>query len=404
MITPVCSRLLRVFLFSNQKKGSPMKFRSVLTLATAAALLTACSAAKNSAPVVAGNGVGGNTTASPYNPSTATPYDNAGATGNASNPYGATPYTPTPSTVYNPNTGATSSTGAAPYTPAAPAPTTSAYSNPTGVYPSVDVNATHHQVVPGDTLYNIAKRYGVSQDNIRAWNNMPDDTVKLGTSLRVKPTSASGTSYGNTSSATGSYRVVSGDTLYSIAQRHGMTVSQLRAVNNLQDENLRVGQTLRVTGAAVASTPVVQPTPAVTTTTTTTSVTTTPAITASGKTASHAGLTWQSPLAGASVSKAFSSSTRGVELQGTASQTVVAAADGQVIFSGNGPRGYGKLVVVQHSPNLLTAYSGSDNLIVKEQERVKRGQSLARMGSAGKLHFEVRENGTPVNPSNYIPF
>ncbi|WP_369582557.1 LysM peptidoglycan-binding domain-containing protein [Kingella oralis] len=379
-----------------------MKLRSILTLATAAALLTACSAAKNSAPVVAGNGVGGSSTASPYTPSTATPYDNAGATGNASNPYGAAPYTPTPSTVYNP------STGAAPYTPAAPAPTTSAYSNPTGVYPSVDVNATHHQVVSGDTLYNIAKRYGVSQDNIRAWNNMPDDTVKLGTSLRVKPHSASGTSYGNGSTATGSYRVVSGDTLYSIAQRHGMTVSQLRAVNHLQDENLRVGQTLRVTGTAVASTPVVQPTPVVTTTTTT-SVTTTPTIsaptiTASGKTASHAGLTWQSPLAGASVSKAFSSSTRGVELQGAASQTVVAAADGQVIFSGNGPRGYGKLVVVQHSPNLLTAYSGSENLIVKEQERVKRGQSLARMGSAGKLHFEVRENGTPVNPSNYIPF
>jgi hypothetical protein len=269
----------------------------------------------------------------------------------------------------------------------------------------VDVNATFHQVAPGDTLYNIAKRYGVSQDNIRAWNNMPDDTVKLGTSLRVKPTSASGTSYGNTSSATGSYRVVSGDTLYSIAQRHGMTVSQLRAVNHLQDENLRVGQTLRVTGTAVASTPAVQPTPVVTTTTTT-SVTPppTPTIAASGKTASHAGLTWQNPLAGASIGKAFSSSTRGVELQGSANQTVVAAADGQVIFSGNGPRGYGKLVVVQHSPNLLTAYSNGDNLIVKEQERVKRGQSLARLGSAGKLHFEVRENGTPVNPSNYIPF
>ena len=270
----------------------------------------------------------------------------------------------------------------------------------------MDVNATHHQVVPGDTLYNIAKRYGVSQDNIRAWNNMTDDTVKLGTSLRVKPHSASGTSYGNGSTATGSYRVVSGDTLYSIAQRHGMTVSQLRAVNHLQDENLRVGQTLRVTGAAVASTPAVQPTPVVTTTTTT-SVTTTPTIsaptiTASGKTASHAGLTWQSPLAGASVSKAFSSSTRGVELQGSANQTVVAAADGQVIFSGNGPRGYGKLVVVQHSPNLLTAYSGSENLIVKEQERVKRGQSLARMGSAGKLHFEVREHGKAVNPRNYL--
>ena len=374
-----------------------MKLRSILTLATAAALLTACSAAKNSAPVVAGNGVGGSSTASPYTPSTATPYDGtaAGTTAGAGNPYGATPYTPTPSTVYTPST---------------PVASGSAYNHPAGAYPSVDVNATFHQVAPGDTLYNIAKRYGVSQDNIRAWNNMTDDTVKLGTSLRVKPHSASGTSYGNGSTATGSYRVVSGDTLYSIAQRHGMTVSQLRAVNNLQDENLRVGQTLRVTGTAVASTRAVQPTPVVTTTTTT-SVTTTPTpsvsaptITASGKTASHAGLTWQNPLAGASIGKAFSSSTRGVELQGSANQTVVAAADGQVIFSGNGPRGYGKLVVVQHSPNLLTAYSNGDNLIVKEQERVKRGQSLARLGSAGKLHFEVRENGTPVNPSNYIPF
>ena len=377
-----------------------MKLRSILTLATAAALLTACSAAKNSAPVVAGNGVGGSSTASPYTPSTATPYDGTGAgtTAGAGNPYGATPYTPTPSTVYTPST------------PSTPVASGSAYSHPAGAYPSVDVNATFHQVAPGDTLYNIAKRYGVSQDNIRAWNNMPDDTVKLGTSLRVKPTSASGASYGNTSSATGSYRVVSGDTLYSIAQRHGMTVSQLRAVNHLQDENLRVGQTLRVTGAAVAGTRAVQPTPVVTTITTT-SVTTTPTpsvsaptITASGKTANHAGLTWQNPLAGASIGKAFSSSTRGVELQGSANQTVVAAADGQVIFSGNGPRGYGKLVVVQHSPNLLTAYSNGDNLIVKEQERVKRGQSLARLGSAGKLHFEVRENGTPVNPSNYIPF
>ena len=370
-----------------------MKLRSILTLATAAALLTACSAAKNSAPVVAGNGVGGSSTASPYTPSTATPYDGtaAGTTAGAGNPYGATPYTPTPSTVYTPST------------PSTPVASGSAYSHPAGAYPSVDVNATFHQVAPGDTLYNIAKRYGVSQDNIRAWNNMPDDTVKLGTSLRVKPTSASGTSYGNTSSATGSYRVVSGDTLYSIAQRHGMTVSQLRAVNNLQDENLRVGQTLRVTGAAVAGTPVVHTTPAVTTTTSVTPPPT-PTIAASGKTASHAGLTWQNPLAGASIGKAFSSSTRGVELQGSANQTVVAAADGQVIFSGNGPRGSGKLVVVHHSPNLLTASSNGDNLIVKEQERVKRGQSLARLGSAGKLHFEVRENGTPVNPSNYIPF
>ena len=216
-----------------------MKLRSILTLATAAALLTACSAAKNSAPVVAGNGVGGSSTASPYTPSTATPYDGtaAGTTAGAGNPYGATPYTPTPSTVYTPST------------PSTTVASGSAYSHPAGAYPSVDVNATFHQVAPGDTLYNIAKRYGVSQDNIRAWNNLPDDTVKLGTNLRVKPTSASGASYGNTSSATGSYRVVSGDTLYSIAKRHNMDVADLIAANRIKGNSIKPGQILKITAA-----------------------------------------------------------------------------------------------------------------------------------------------------------
>ncbi len=376
-----------------------MKTKTILSIAAAAAILSACSAATNSAPVVSGSG----TAASPYDGSTAAanPYNAAPYTPNsapAATPY--TPSTPSAATPYTPS-GATAAT---PYTP--PASSGSAYSHPTGVYPPVDANATFHTVVAGDTLYNIAKRYHVSQDNIRMWNNMPDNTVKLGQSLRVKPTSAGGTasmSYSGGSSATGSYRVVAGDTLFGIARNHGMTAGQLRALNNLTDDNVKIGQVLRVSGSNNA---VATPAPAPYTPQPSTPAAPAPAASSgiSGKTITRAGLTWQSPLPDGSIAQAFTEKSRGVELLGASGQNVVAAADGQVIYSGNGPRGYGRLVVVQHTPQLLTAYSGGETLLAKEQQRVKRGQAIATLGGSGKLHLEVRENGKPVNPGSYIPF
>ena len=93
---------------------------------------------------------------------------------------------------------------------------------------------------------------------------------------------------------------------------------------------------------------------------------------------------------------------------GTAGQAVVSAADGKVVYAGSGLRGYGNLVIVQHNPTFLTAYGHNQSLLVKEGQTVKRGQSIARMGSSDaprtQLHFEVREGGKPVNPTNYIPF
>ena len=376
-----------------------MKTKTLLSIAAAAAILSACSAATNSAPVVSGNG----TAASPYDGSTA-----------AANPYNAAPYTPNSAPAATPYTPSTPSaatpytpsgtTAATPYTP--PASSGSAYSYPTGVYPPVDANATFHTVVAGDTLYNIAKRYHVSQDNIRMWNNMPDNTVKLGQSLRVKPTSAGGTasmSYSGGSSATGSYRVVAVDTLFGIARNHGMTAGQLRALNNLTDDNVKIGQVLRVSGSNTAA---ATPAPAPYTPPPSTPAAPAPAASSgiSGKTITRAGLTWQSPLPDGSIAQAFTEKSRGVELLGASGQNVVAAADGQVIYSGNGPRGYGRLVVVQHTPQLLTAYSGGETLLAKEQQRVKRGHAIATLGGSGKLHLEVRENGKPVNPGSYIPF
>jgi lipoprotein NlpD len=86
---------------------------------------------------------------------------------------------------------------------------------------------------------------------------------------------------------------------------------------------------------------------------------------------------------------------------------VVAAADGRVIFSGNGPRGYGNLVIVKHANELLSVYAHNRTLAVKEGQSVKRGQKIAELGDSGttspRLHFEIRQQGKPVDPARFLP-
>lgn len=84
-----------------------------------------------------------------------------------------------------------------------------------------------------------------------------------------------------------------------------------------------------------------------------------------------------------------------------------AAAAGIVVYSGSGLRGYGKLLIVKHNAKFLSAYAHNRRLLAKEGEQVKRGQKIAEMGSTGtdavKLHFEIRFDGTPVDPMKYLP-
>jgi len=86
---------------------------------------------------------------------------------------------------------------------------------------------------------------------------------------------------------------------------------------------------------------------------------------------------------------------------------VRAAADGEVVYSGNGLIGYGELIIVKHNANFLSAYGHNRKRLVKEGERVKAGQEIAEMGSTSasrdELHFEIRKNGKPVNPLEYLP-
>ena len=98
---------------------------------------------------------------------------------------------------------------------------------------------------------------------------------------------------------------------------------------------------------------------------------------------------------------------KGIDLGGKLGEPVLAAADGQVVYSGSGLRGYGKLLIVKHNETFLSAYAHNDRLLVKEGDFVKAGQRIADMGSSGtdrvKLHFEIRRDGTPVDPLKFLP-
>lgn len=98
---------------------------------------------------------------------------------------------------------------------------------------------------------------------------------------------------------------------------------------------------------------------------------------------------------------------KGIDIDGSLGESVLAAAAGTVVYAGQGLRGYGNLVIVKHNETSLSAYAHTSRILVSEQEVVKAGQKIAEIGSTGtdkvKLHFEIRRNGKPVDPLRYLP-
>lgn len=98
---------------------------------------------------------------------------------------------------------------------------------------------------------------------------------------------------------------------------------------------------------------------------------------------------------------------KGVDIGGKVGDPVLAAADGRVVYAGAGLRGYGNLIILKHNNTFLTAYAHNQALLVKEDQTVRKGQKIAEMGSSDtdrvKLHFEIRRQGKPVDPSRYLP-
>jgi len=116
---------------------------------------------------------------------------------------------------------------------------------------------------------------------------------------------------------------------------------------------------------------------------------------------------WVWPAAGRVLQSFEPGKTKGMTLSGTLGDPIIAVADGKVIFSGQGPRGYGNLIIIKHPADLLSVYAHNRAVLVKEGASVVRGQRIAELGDSDsdrpKLHFEVRRQGRPIDPIQMLP-
>jgi lipoprotein NlpD len=98
---------------------------------------------------------------------------------------------------------------------------------------------------------------------------------------------------------------------------------------------------------------------------------------------------------------------KGIDIAGTPGQPIYAASGGEVVYSGGGLVGYGELIIIKHDANFLSAYAHNQKLLVQEGEQVSTGQTIAELGSTSAsrpmLHFEIRRDGQPVDPLEYLP-
>ena len=118
-------------------------------------------------------------------------------------------------------------------------------------------------------------------------------------------------------------------------------------------------------------------------------------------------LAWIWPAQGAQLAGFDEIKNKGIDIAGRAGESVLASADGRVVYSGAGLRGYGNLIILKHNNTYLTAYAHNQTLLVKEDQSVRKGQRIAEMGNSDadrvKLHFEIRRQGKPVDPLKYLP-
>lgn len=259
------------------------------------------------------------------------------------------------------------------------------------------------------------------------------------------------------------YKVNKGDTMFLIAYLTGMDVKDLASMNNMKEPySLSVGQTLKIsncstktitttvpvktTAPAAPAEPEVTYTPGAngtqigsdgtvigpiksgvgngepskpvfTNNTPSTPATTTTQVETTNNTQVNANVVapvasnvaWQWPTQG-NVIQGFSNTdggNKGIDISGSRGQAVKAAASGRVVYAGNALRGYGNLIIIKHNDDFLSAYAHNDKILVSDQQEVKAGQEIAKMGSTGtnavKLHFEIRYKGKSVDPVRYLP-
>lgn len=257
-----------------------------------------------------------------------------------------------------------------------------------------------HTVQKGDTLYGIAFANSLDFQDLARWNNLESvDIIRVGQVLRLS----------------------SPDTATAAASK-GVEIQPLKDESRPQARALVEAPLLRepqavllpyseANWALATVTPparqvpppiVVQPLPVVP-----------PVVVAvvppveSVSTPSTTVESWLWPANGALKGRFGEAGGKGIDIIGERNTPVIAAAPGRVVYSGSGLRGYGRLLIIKHPGEFLSAYAHNQDMLVKEGDTVNAGQKIALMGDSDadrvKLHFEIRQYGRPLDPLKYLP-
>jgi lipoprotein NlpD len=243
------------------------------------------------------------------------------------------------------------------------------------VTPAREAHDGVYLVQAGDTLYSVALAFGQDFRDIARWNGLDDPAhLQVGQTLRVMPGEAAGSDAGA-----------------SAAEAVPVPVSpsgqvQTRPLDASPPAGAPAAGAERAADIAVA----------------------TPRAPVADKSATvEPEGTWTWPAAGKLLDRFDEARNKGIEIGGSIGDAVVAANDGQVVYSGNGLRGYGNLVIIKHTDDYVSAYAHNNEILVTQGQAVKRGQRIATLGTTDapnpRLHFEIRRRGKPVDPLTYLP-
>lgn len=234
----------------------------------------------------------------------------------------------------------------------------------------------YYAVRPGDTIRRIGTETGQNWRDIARWNNLDNpDLIEVGQVLRVVPP-------------------VGGS---SIAAAPATAPSTTETSSGVVTRPVTQTTVAPATAPAPAASAQSKPTPTVIA----------PSATAAAATSGDEDVGWIWPAQGSLIAGFDEAKNKGLDISGKAGDSVLAAADGRVVYAGAGLRGYGNLIILKHNNTYLTAYAHNRTLLVKEDQSVQKGQKIAEMGNSDadrvKLHFEIRRQGKPVDPARYLP-
>lgn len=255
----------------------------------------------------------------------------------------------------------------------------------------------YYRVKKGDSLYSIAWNYGLDYKSLARWNHITYPyTIYAGKTIHLKP--------GKTTyhSAGASKNYIKQGKIQKNKSNSAKTGTNLK-----KSQSNKINTTTKQTKSSSGSRQTSKKTKNGATTASTTQYKK-PSTDSTRLYSSNTQLQWAWPVKGKILqSYAPAKGKKGIDIAAGEGTLIRAAEKGKVVYSGQGLRGYGLLLIIKHNETFLSAYAHNQSLLVKEGQIVEKGQVIAKLGNTGtdryKLHFEIRKSGQPVNPISYLP-